>query len=376
MSNTPLEQLCCIASNPHPNEITKAKLTSLCIAITDWSALERLVKDNRIAALLFWHNQQGHINLPKPSELQLASWFIRNRKVTTVRDAWLNILTDKFNEAGIDHVYLKGTALCHLIYPSPYIRSMDDIDILIDQERNEEVYQILLLLGVSVKMPTTNKELGCHQWPIATVYHEGVKFDIEIHTRVLSRRIGGFGFMSDFKDSLVPFNVGEQTRHALSHEDFLITQIHRFKHLTEIFRLIDIADIAAYLECYADQMDWDRIYKQHGWIQNCLMAIDCVTPLSTKVKAVAKIPNEYANRAFDLNNAPYAGLPLNRYLLTRGLQKDLPLAKRVINTIAPSLWWMTLVYGTSTSLTSILKGYFMQHPISVAKQLFNAVMYK
>jgi hypothetical protein len=374
--NSPLEQLCCTASNPYPDDATEAKLFSLCGSITDWSALEQLVKDNRIAALLYWHNQQGHICLPKDNELQLASWFIRNRKVANVRDAWLTILTDKLNEAGIDHAYLKGTALCHLIYPSPYIRSMDDIDILIDDAHNDQVYQTLLSLGVSVKMPTTNKELGCHQWPIATVFHEGVKFDIEIHTRVLSRRIGGYGFMSDFKESLVPFAVGEQTRYALSHEDFLITQLHRFKHLTEIFRLIDITDIAAYLERYADQMNWDLIYIKHSWIQNCLMAIDCVTPLSDKVKVVVKIPNDFANRTFDLNNDPYAGLPVNRYLLARGLQKDLPLAKRVINTLAPSQWWMTLVYGTSTSLTSRLKGYFIQHPISVAKQLFNAAIYK
>lgn len=374
--NTDLEQLCCTASNPYPNDSIKAKLTSLCSSITDWSALEQLVKDNRIAALLYWHKQQGHISLARSNELQLASWFIRNRKVATARDAWLNILTEKLNEAGIDHAYLKGSALCHLIYPSPYIRSMDDIDILIDQDRNNDVHQILLSLGVSVTKPTTNKELGCHQWPIATVYHGGVKFDIEIHTRVLSRRIGGYGFMSDFRGSLVPFNVGDQTRYALSHEDFIVTQLHRFKHLTEIFRLIDITDIAAYLERYADQMDWAHIYKQHGWIQNCLMAIDCVTPLSAEAKAEARIPNNYSNRAFDLNNDPYAGLPVNRYLLARGLEKDLPLAKRITNTLAPSLWWMTLVYGTSTNLTSRLKGYFIQHPISVAKQLFNAVMYK
>jgi hypothetical protein len=208
------------------------------------------------------------------------------------------------------------------------------------------------------------------------VYHEGLKYDIEIHTRVLSRRIGGYGFMSDFRDSLVPFTVGEQTRYALSHEDFLITQLHRFKHLTEIFRLIDITDIAAYLECYAHQMDWNRIYEQHGWIQNCLMAIDCVTPLSDKVKTAAMIPAGYEGKYFNLNNDPYQGLPVNRYLLARGLQKDLPLVKRVINTIAPSLWWMTLVYGTSTKLTSRIKGYLYQHPISVAKQLYNAAMYK
>ena len=374
--NKPLEQLSSLASNPYPSNVTKADLNSLCSSISDWFPLEQLVKDNRIAALLYWHNQQGNISLPKPNELQLASWYIRNRKVAAVRDAWLTILTTKFNEASIDHAYLKGTALCHLIYPTPSIRSMDDIDILIDQERNDEVYDILKELGVSVTKPTTAKELGCHQWAIATVYHEGVKFDLEIHTRVLSRRIGGYGFMSDFRASLVPFKVGEQTRYALSHEDFLITQLHRFKHLTEIFRLIDITDIAAYLECFADQMDWKRIYKQHSWIQNCLMAIDCVTPLSEKVKATAMIPNSYANRSFDLNSDPYAGLPVNRYLLARGLQKDLPIVKRVVNTVAPSLWWMTLVYGTSTSILSKLRGYLIQHPISVAKQLYNAAMYK
>jgi hypothetical protein len=374
--NSPLEQLCCTASNPYPDDATEAKLFSLCGSITDWSALEQLVKDNRIAALLYWHNQQGHICLPKDNELQLASWFIRNRKVANVRDAWLTILTDKLNEAGIDHAYLKGTALCHLIYPSPYIRSMDDIDILIDDAHNDQVYQTLLSLGVSVKMPTTNKELGCHQWPIATVFHEGVKFDIEIHTRVLSRRIGGYGFMSDFKESLVPFAVGEQTRYALSHEDFLITQLYRFKSLTEIFRLIDVTDIAAHLECYAFQIDWKKLYKNHAWIQNSLMAINCVTPLSQSVMEVAMIPNRLEERLFDLRKDPYNGLPVNRYLKARNLYVKLPLLTRIVNTVFPSLWWMSLVYGTSEKLSDKVKGYLVLHPISVMKQIYRAFMYK
>ncbi len=374
--NTPLEQLCCLAANPYPTQSTLSRLTELCSTVDDWSPLEQLVKKHRIASLLYWHHTQGYVTLPKAQELQLASWFIRNKKVATVRDAWLTLLSNQLDEASIRHAYLKGTALCHLIYPSPYIRSMDDIDILVDPRRSNEVYDILKGLGVSAKKPTTPKELGCHQWPIATLYHEGIKFDLEIHTRVLSRRIGGYGVMNDFSDSLVPFDVGQQTRYALSHEDFLITQLHRFKHLTEIFRLIDITDIAAYLECYATDMNWHRIYEQHSWIQNCLMAIDCVTPLTNEVKAVAMIPDALAKHSFNLNTDPYAGLPVNRYLLARGLHKELPLSKRIANTLLPSLWWMTLVYGTSPNLGSRLDGYALKHPVSVIQQLYNATFHK
>jgi hypothetical protein len=374
--NSPLESLCCLASNPYPSESVKQQLKAKSSDVSDWDSLSDLVNTNRIGALLYWHHKQGTIQLPKQHELTLLSGFLKNKKVATVRDRWLSLLSAKFNEAGIDHAYLKGTALCHIAYPSPYLRSMDDIDILVDQERNDDVHKILLELGVSSKKPTTARELGCHQWPIAYVWYEGLKFDLEIHTRVLSRRIGGYGVMSQYLPTLVPFEVDGQTRHALSHEDFIITQLYRFKHLTEIFRLIDIADIAGYLERYADQMDWDGIYRQHAWIQHCLAAIDCVTPLSEKVKASTRMPNHLDGMEFDLSEHPYGGLPVNRYLKARGLQPKIPLPKRILNTLAPSRWWMTLVYGCDGSLMSWMRGYLINHPISVLKQLYNAARHK
>ena len=374
--NTPLENLCSVAANPYPSDAVKERLARLVHTVDDWSPLLELVMVNRIGALLYWHHQQGHLTLPKASEVQLASWYIRNKKVATLRDEWLTKLSEKFNAAGIQHAYLKGTALCHIAYPSSYIRSMDDIDILIDQSRNDEVHQILMSLGVTAKKPETAKELACHQWPIATVWYEGVKFDLEIHTRVLSRRIGGYGVMKQFSDKLVDFKVGQQTRYALSHEEFLITQLHRFKHLTEIFRLIDISDIAGYLEQYAMSMDWDYVYLHHSWIRQSLMAIDCVTPLSHQVKKAASIDNTLQHRRFDLANDPYGGLPVNRYLLAKGLAPAVPLPKRILNTVAPSVWWITLVYGASGGLIDRVVSYLWRHPISVATQLYNAARYK
>ena len=374
--NTPLESLCCTATNPYPSEALKQQLMTKSAEVSDWDDLSELVNTNRIGALLYWHHKQGTIQLPKQHELTLLSGFLKNKKVATVRDRWLTLLSAKFNEAGIDHAYLKGTALCHIAYPSPYLRSMDDIDILIEQGRNDDVHKILLGLGVLSKKPTTARELGCHQWPTAVVSFEGHSLVLEIHTRVLSRRIGGYGVMSQYLPTLVSFDVGGQTRWTLSHEDFIITQLFRFKHLTEIFRLIDIADLAGYLERYADQMDWVGIYRRHAWIQHCLAAIDCVTPLSEKVKASTRMSNHLSGTEFDLNEHPYGGLPVNRYLKARGLQPKISFLKRLLTTIAPSHWWMTLVYGCNGSLVSWIRGYSINHPVSVLKQLYNAVRHK
>jgi len=373
--NTPLEQLCCLATNPYPSERINAELLQLSDSINDWSALTNLVNTHRIGALLYWHHQQGNIKLPKQAEIALLSGYLRNKKIALLRDKWLSILTDKLNTAGITHAYLKGASLCHLSHPTPFTRSMDDIDILIDQSRNKDVYDILKSLNVSVTMPTSTRELGRHQWDVATVHFEGVKFDIEIHTRVLSRRIGGYGLMSGFQDTLISFEVDGQKRHALSHEDFIITQMYRFKHLTEIFRLIDITDIFAYLERFADNIDWQNVYTEHSWLRNAFAAIDAVTPLSGSVREAIMLPSN-VKLAFDLNRSPYNGLPVNRYLRAKGLLKSTPFIVRLLNTIAPSAWWMTLVYGTSEKLSSRLICYFVKHPFSVIKQTANAFIFK
>lgn len=373
--NTVLEDLCCLASNPYPSADVLEELKSLSGLVDDWEPLLGLVKHHRIGALLYWHHQQGHLELPKQTELQLASWFIRNKKVATLRDEWLGMLSDAFCEAGIEHAYLKGSALCHTAYPSSYIRSMDDVDILIDQERNDDAYDILKSLGVDVRKPVTARELACHQWPVAPVWYEGIKIDLEIHTRVLSRRIGGYGVMAQFTDTLVPFKVGEQTRHCLSHEEFLITQLYRFRHLTEIFRLIDIADIAGYLERYAGEMDWDYIYSQHAWIKHSLAAIHAVTPLSDGVVEHAEIPTNAVDR-FRLEDDPYAGLPVNRYLLAQGTAPKLPYLQRLMNTFLPSNWWMALAYGMSPAFSGKAQTYLGIHPQNVVAQVYNFFRYK
>ena len=374
--NSPLEMLCCLASNPYPDQAARKHLKDVSDQVTDWSGLIELVNVNRIGALLYWHHKQGNIQLPKKYEFELLSGFLRNKKVATIRDRWLALLSQRFTEVRIEHVFLKGTALCHIAYPSPYLRSMDDIDILVDQDRSDDVQKILVELEVNSRQPETEWERSCHQWPIANFRFEGLKFDLEIHTRVLSRRIGGYGVMSDYLPTLQSFEVDGQTRHALSHEDFMITQLYRFKHLTEIFRLIDIADIAGYLERYAEQINWQSVYKRHAWIQGCLAAIDCVTPLSQKVRAVTGMSTHLARYSFDLHKHPYGGLPVNRYLKARGLQTKISLPRRILNTIAPSRWWMSLVYGCDGRLISWIRAYLVLHPVNVISQLLNAFRYK
>lgn len=373
--NTDLERLCCLASNPSPSLETVALLRSLSGTVQDWEPLLDLVKHHRIGALLYWHHQQGNVVLPKANELQLASWFIRNKKVATLRDEWLTKLTNAFDDEGIKHAYLKGSTLCHTAYPSSFIRSMDDVDILIDQTRNDDAFEILTSLGVAAHKPVTPKEIACHQWPVAPVWYEGIKIDLEIHTRVLSRRIGGYGVLSQFLDTLVPFKVGDQTRYCLSHEDFLITQLYRFRHLTEIFRLIDVADIVGYLDRYAHEMDWHYIYSSHPWIRNSLAALHAVTPFSDDVIQSAGIPVTSV-KPFDLSKAPYAGLPVNRYLLAKGMAPDIPFLTRLKNTASPSEWWMRLAYGMGYSSADKTRVYLGIHPNNVVSQVYNFFRYK
>ena len=71
--NTPLESLCCTASNPYPSEALKQQLMTKSAEVSDWDDLSELVNTNRIGALLYWHHKQGTIQLPKQHELTLSS---------------------------------------------------------------------------------------------------------------------------------------------------------------------------------------------------------------------------------------------------------------------------------------------------------------
>lgn len=118
------------------------------------------------------------------------------------------------------HMPLKGSLIKHM-YPSPDMRNMADMDILIKPEDADRVYDIMLGMGYTCEM----KGKFHHD-----VYKKEPIYNIEIHVSLFDEEDGMWD--SYYKDILDRTSAGRnEYERVLSHEDFYVYNIAHFaKH--------------------------------------------------------------------------------------------------------------------------------------------------
>ncbi len=165
-----------------------------------------------------------------------------------------SVIFEKFSEAGIWHMPLKGAVLKDL-YPKIGMRQMADNDILIDGSRLKDIRRIMESLGYSYD----------HGGPVHEVYHKEPLYNFEMHKNLFSpswnEKISRYYL--DIKERLVQDET-DPYRFHFRDEDFYIYMIaHEYKHYsvggTGLRSLLDI-----YVFCMkkGDSLDWTYIREE------------------------------------------------------------------------------------------------------------------
>lgn len=166
--------------------------------------------------------------------------------------AELKKICDVFAKEKIVHMPLKGSLIKHM-YPSPDMRNMADMDILIKPEDADRVYDIMMEMGYTCEM----KGKFHHD-----VYMKEPIYNIEIHVSLFDSYDG---VMDDYyKDILDRTSTGQnEYERVLSHEDFYVYNIAHFaKHFHEGGSGIrSVMDIYIMNKAMQD-MDMDYVYAQ------------------------------------------------------------------------------------------------------------------
>ncbi len=99
----------------------------------DWQAILRKVERWGLAPLVYTNLRQvvqsGQV--PKPVAERLRHLYHRDTIHGIARRELLRTTLLRFSEAGVPVIVLKGAALAALVYPSPALRPMRDIDLLV-----------------------------------------------------------------------------------------------------------------------------------------------------------------------------------------------------------------------------------------------------
>lgn len=176
----------------------------------------------------------------KPAEPLLSEWE-QLRDMALVKDinqlSELERISTALTEKNIRHIPLKGSVLKEL-YPQSDMRTMADIDMLIDEENAAAARDIMRGLGY---------ECGHFGYDIHDIYYKKPIMNVEIHRALFGEEGKQFGEIFAAPFSL--FGSSDGMRRSFSDEYFLAYVIaHAIKHYAEGGTGIrSFMDIAVYL---------------------------------------------------------------------------------------------------------------------------------
>lgn len=215
----------------------------------DWNSFSLLVIRNGFVPLIY-ERIKDMPEVPRQLLDKLMELNSKELRKTLLQDFYENQILERFEKEGIACLPLKGIILKHL-YPKFYMRSMSDLDVLIDINKLEESRQIMPEFGFEVFRYDEHHD----------IYRFSNCVNVELHKLLI------VGEMEDY------FQIGFERAHLkeghsyiyeLSIEDFYIHLLghmaYHFAHGGVGIRLV--VDIQVYLDRYGDDMNREYIREE------------------------------------------------------------------------------------------------------------------
>ena len=224
----------------------------------DWNWIYHIAKAHSIANIISYA-----IDLmdDKPSE-KIINEFNKVREMNIMRESMQQLETcqilDIMDSEGVDNMPLKGFITKNL-YPSPDMRTMCDVDILIKDGCMDKAEQIMQRLDYPIR------EGGGRE----VVYKRPPYLSFELHRAFVSEKYQKvvFDYYNNIWDKAV-LSEGRRHSYELTNEDFYIYMIvHISKHyLSGGIGVRAFLDVYIFLEKYKDTLDRKYIEEEFNRI--------------------------------------------------------------------------------------------------------------
>lgn len=125
------------------------------LAVEAWPAVARAAAQHRLAPNLYYALAQAAALDRLPADLvhRLRSEYHQAKVNSFLAVATAREWSQRFAQAGIQAVWLKGVALALTVYPEPGLRAMTDVDVLVPAQQAEAAMR--LIAAVSGRQPVT-----------------------------------------------------------------------------------------------------------------------------------------------------------------------------------------------------------------------------
>ena len=165
---------------------------------------------------------------------------------TLVQVKELKDLVDELEKAGIKNQPMKGSCM-KFMYPSPEMREMSDIDILIDGDQMDVAGKIILDLGYRL----------AHAIKHHDIYIKKPFMVVEMHRAMYDKTVDGnqFDYFKSFEKAVL--REGKKYTYDFNKEDFYVYMIaHMAKHFYAMgCGIRNLVDVYIYLEKYGKELD-------------------------------------------------------------------------------------------------------------------------
>jgi Uncharacterised nucleotidyltransferase len=284
----------------------------------------------------------------------------RHRRAAVAREKCVDQLLVAFATAGIPIILLKGAALAHRIYPSPELRPMVDIDVLIDPADTERAVAIARSLGYSFACRHGSRFANrMHHLPVATTTQSGFRIALEMHVDTMSPNQPDSLTLATLASKPQPFRRGSGPNGvALGHTDMLRHLVrHAFEPARRV-RLVHLYDLWRYQTIFRDEIDLREIAARFPGVIVVLRLVSYVfaSPHS-------------ADHPFSAVSEPVpAGLGLGMVPLSEIATADIGLNAKLAALFNPPAWWLHGFYAVPPE-KSLLVCRTIRHPATVARWL-------
>ena len=192
-------------------------------------------------------------NLPEEYKERLRKHVVSSLMRTGVQMEQVRTIQDRFEAAQIKNQPMKGAKL-KLMYPSPQLREMSDVDILVDEKDMKKAGDIMKELGYKLRVEVKHHD----------IYVKPPFMVVEVHRSMYDKTVdaGQYRYFSSFSRAVLA--EGKQYSYDFGPEDFYVYLIaHMAKHFYSMgCGIRNLVDVYVYLERNNDKMDWTYTKEQ------------------------------------------------------------------------------------------------------------------
>jgi hypothetical protein len=184
---------------------------------TDWATLRREVRQHRLTGLLLAGVDAGLAPATAAQRDDLVADQVQAMSGALLLEDLLLEVVDLFEQRGIEVRALKGTAVAHLDYPQPEMRSYGDVDVLVRPQQIDHAVQVLVEHGLERLYPAPAAGWD-RRWAKGITFRTCDGTELDLHRTFATPPLGLRLDTDDLWSSAQGFAVADRHVLALSRE--------------------------------------------------------------------------------------------------------------------------------------------------------------